>query len=488
MILIRNTKQKTDCELNIKKRFSQEKRQFWSRFTLVATRTYLLPQSDYACNYTSNNGQKDESYKGKSQQYQPPTIRENIDIKDHKISHRLHMFNFLSNSMIQDIVKCVKAVTVRPISIITTFIAIACFFSMLGVPVLTVQAQIFIYPDIGSPDWFSVREDGSGPQITNVQAVFTDINTLQISWQTDVQTTSVIEYATREQYLKPQSQASNNYPFSNYKEDETYTTNHTITLSNLIPNETYYYMIRSIDQYFIETNSIIKNISPDTTNCKKFSGDGPIKVVFVKGKNWNSSIGNFVDQINNVINYGFKTIDPFRSYSGKFSYYLDLKEVDEGLQEKVLSLNMNMMFPPAVIQSFKLNSSCNSSMGITNQYLFYLTSPDNQYVGGENCSTKSSQDFRGLDNKVYGSKNMKICNVLSDSIDNQKLGGGNILRFDYNNKFNVIDCGYIIAGLKGESTTKDNAQKYWPECMKMDTVKDGIPPVNPAPTIRATPP
>ena len=94
----------------------------------------------------------------------------------------------------------------------------------------TVWAQTTDYP------WFAVREDGSGPRITNVQAAFTNARTLTVSWQTDIPTTSAVEYATRAQY-----QAISNYPFPSYKEDETYATNHIVTISNLIPNETYFY-------------------------------------------------------------------------------------------------------------------------------------------------------------------------------------------------------------------------------------------------------
>ena len=46
-------------------------------------------------------------------------------------------------------------------------------------------------------------------------------------------------------------------------------------------------------------------------------------------------------------------------------------------------------------------------------------------------------------------------------------------------RFNVISCGYIMARLMNEPVDKAHAQTHWPQCMTMNTVKEGIPDRNP---------
>src|SRR3989344_3654149 len=126
-----------------------------------------------------------------------------------------------------------------------SLVAILFSFSVLLLPVSTVQAQAG--PFFPFPEYFFV-DDGTGPNITNIQTEFiktgmlTKTLALRISWQTDVPANSVVEYATRTQYLVASS--SNVYPFTSFMENSAYTTTHNITLQNLIPNEVYYYQIR----------------------------------------------------------------------------------------------------------------------------------------------------------------------------------------------------------------------------------------------------
>lgn len=172
----------------------------------------------------------------------------------------VHGVTSLSNIMILYLIKKVNNLDLLKNTLVFKGFFTAVFLFALAIPVFGAQAQMLFDP---MPDWAFVREDGSGPQITNVQAVFTDTGTLQISWLTDIQTTSVVEYATRAQYLASMRSAS--YPFPSYKEDRIYATNHVVALPGLIPNNIYYYRIRSIDQNSAETNSPIKNISPSAT-------------------------------------------------------------------------------------------------------------------------------------------------------------------------------------------------------------------------------
>jgi len=121
----------------------------------------------------------------------------------------------------------------------------------------------------------------------------------------------------------------------------------------------------------------------------------------------------------------------------------------------------------------------------------------------KNCAKKPTWDYRNLkDNKVYGSVTKTGCSFLRESgseprqhpIFYYRPSDDSLMKGHTSSipKFNVISCGYIIVAIKGQELTKANAQKYWPECLEMakkgTVIMDGIPPVNPAPTIRATPP
>ncbi len=71
------------------------------------------------------------------------------------------------------------------------------------------------------------------------------------------------------------------------------------------------------------------NVSAPATNCVKLGGNGPRKIVFMRGTSWNSSVNDFLWQASNIIDNGFKAIDPFKKYQDRFSFYVDLKKVLE---------------------------------------------------------------------------------------------------------------------------------------------------------------
>ncbi|MCX6716518.1 MAG: hypothetical protein NTV72_01185 [Candidatus Taylorbacteria bacterium] len=65
------------------------------------------------------------------------------------------------------------------------------------------------------------------------------------------------------------------------------------------------------------------------TNCVKLSsGDGPINIIFLRGKKWENDNKTFVDEVNNIIK-SFNKIQPYSSYADRISYYIDLKKYDE---------------------------------------------------------------------------------------------------------------------------------------------------------------
>lgn len=306
------------------------------------------------------------------------------------------------------------------------------------------------------------------------------------------------------------------------------------------------------------TNCVrIGGADPDAY-AKSHNGKQPMKVVFMRGDKWNSSVSDFLSQAQNILDEGFGSIDPLRRYQGEFSFYVDLHKIDqdplrkdnlfyayaadseidsesscEGASERVFFFD-----DPSLYISWASTSSGGKSMIYLNmndefsrtkggivgrrssiehhRYIpqiivheishrigrlddeYVLPTIDRPPITGleRNCSIVPASLFRGEDNKMYGalpSKGTAGCgyyytsagftiyrpspslSILGDFFDS----GVNAASL----KFNVISCGYLIAALKGESPTKANAQKYWPECMNMDTIKDGIPPTNPAPTV-----
>ena len=122
------------------------------------------------------------------------------------------------------------------------------------------------------------------------------------------------------------------------------------------------------------------SINISATNCVKLSGNGPRKVVFMRGKTWiDSSISGFVNQANLIIGGGFNSIESYKSYYNQFSFYVDLKKYDDSSITKDTN---------AMLYS---TSSCNDFDGITDQWDVL------EYVF---LSSKKSND--GSDGWVYG--------------------------------------------------------------------------------------
>jgi hypothetical protein len=75
------------------------------------------------------------------------------------------------------------------------------------------------------------------PQVANLQVVFSNPQTAAITWLTDENSTSRVDYGTTPTALTQSVTSS------------TLVTNHSLTLTNLVPNTVYYYRITSIDPY-----------------------------------------------------------------------------------------------------------------------------------------------------------------------------------------------------------------------------------------------
>jgi hypothetical protein len=117
-----------------------------------------------------------------------------------------------------------------------------------------------------------------------------------------------------------------------------------------------------------------------------------------------------------------------------------------------------------------------------------------------NCSINPGDDYRGPDGYIYGSTDDKGCKYLNGTAASHpphyyrpsnesimsdlpstlpiKPDGGD------DSKFNVISCGYIVAGLLGQTVNQTNASSHWKECLGLDTAgKDEIASETSAPTI-----
>ena len=309
------------------------------------------------------------------------------------------------------------------------------------------------------------------------------------------------------------------------------------------------------------------------SNCKHISGDGPRKVVFMRGKSWSTTAGDFMTQVNNVINSGFASIDPYKSYIDQFSFYADLKKFDDTgapVYPPPITNGGYQFFTLGFGDVIKAASSCNGVDGINNnadQYLFYFNNPtlyaawapfhkiaffnmssvftpglagdartamhevshtfahlldeysDSIYApsGGWaqlifdepmaiNCTWQPGNYFRSsIDNKMYGSNATDAIGctggyILPHSPKDAEIkyvyrpSSASLMKNQFlQSKMNVIDCGYVLSAIHGESASsraqgKKNAEKYWNECLGMATstrsiVIDSLPPITPTPHI-----
>ncbi|RLG66370.1 hypothetical protein DRN89_01030, partial [archaeon] len=83
---------------------------------------------------------------------------------------------------------------------------------------------------------FQLTKDTTLPIISNITITSITQNSATITWQTDELATSLVKYGT----------TSGSYPYS--QKNTSYTTTHSITLTNLTPNTTYYFVVNSTDK------------------------------------------------------------------------------------------------------------------------------------------------------------------------------------------------------------------------------------------------
>jgi hypothetical protein len=228
-----------------------------------------------------------------------------------------------------------------------------------------------------------------------------------------------------------------------------------------------------------------------------------------------------------------KDVDPFKKYFNKFSFYYSENNIDacDGIDAiKVYLFNTKEQDASARVKDRSVAISLDLENWLSGEDKRFLDTElrgslihelghvignlDDEYPNASstyslpmkntNCSTKANKDFAYKSKKglLYGSTDIAGCFYRDDdkyfrpsknSVMKDCLGSVmEIVGFPPNycfedkdkeikemfegSKFNVISCGYLIAGIKGKNPTKENAEEYWPECCGLDTAgKNDVP-------------
>lgn len=292
----------------------------------------------------------------------------------------------------------------------------------------------------------------------------------------------------------------------------------------------------------IPATNCVRIAGPDPDEySKSHGGKQPIKVVFMRDTSIDSSTaGKFAELTNYIINNGFQKVYPYSEYYNDFVFYVDLQKRDEPLIEggriftnlpnsyissscsvsgndkqifffdrgtvledgytfqggKIVFINVSRAYDQVYTVLHEISHAIGN---LNDEYILgtsgkVATTIDGMTRYETTCSTKPRWDYRGPDNIIYGSVVARGCGYLKtiemkNPQDYFRPSDSSLMHLSgmYDMRFNVVSCGYLIAGFKGESLTQSSAQKYWPECLEAakagKVIKDGIPPVAPAPTI-----
>ncbi|HCF91719.1 MAG TPA: hypothetical protein DER58_04505, partial [Firmicutes bacterium] len=112
-------------------------------------------------------------------------------------------------------------------------------------------------------------DNSQGPKISGVSVEMIDAKTVRIRWKTDKPTVAVITYAVDKQ--RSQSEKEERFDSGNRNHSADYKTDHSVVLTNLIPNSTYKFKIMAIDQ------SGKSSVTPEMTFVLSSKTGGSIK-------------------------------------------------------------------------------------------------------------------------------------------------------------------------------------------------------------------
>ena len=119
---------------------------------------------------------------------------------------------------------------------------------------------------------------------------------------------------------------------------------------------------------------------------------------------------------------------------------------------------------------------------------------------GTNCTTDPGNDYRGPDNNLYGSVADQGCKYLNGTAairpPHYYRPSTNSIMSDLpttmpvipdgtdNSKFNIVGCGWIVAGLDGQALTQANAATHFAECSNLDVAgRTDLPVVSTSPVV-----
>jgi len=282
--------------------------------------------------------------------------------------------------------------------------------------------------------------------------------------------------------------------------------------------------------------TVFANTNINLTNCARVEGNGPIKVVFAADKSWkNGDPKEILVQAKYIINNGFKEIEPLKSNFDKFSFFVDLypySDLPIAIRWGSSNGELHAIYSNEAHQYLIDSNSC---AGLSPSQMMFYTGKDGFINGGyvskkglmilkdssfpvtmhefghsfanlsdeyhsgikksfseksNNCSVDPRKDFSYLF-RMYGSdksEQTKGCTFLSTEDENfyYRPSASSIMNDTFDDlRYNVIGCGYILAAINLQTPTKGNAEKYWPNCLKMadngTVIKTGIPPTNAPP-------
>ncbi len=307
------------------------------------------------------------------------------------------------------------------------------------------------------------------------------------------------------------------------------------------------YAVRAV--YADGTYSGYSNVV-EVSNCVLVPGSksGNLnKIVFIETYGMYANIDNYAQKVNSDID-ALLTVEPYKTYRNNFSFYIDLKSAPTPPSSNaVAGVGSYYQFAVNPMINYYTSSCSNGSpetdavyfaqkgytpvqtvqfgktiflqdnaspvpfiyglsrtFGLNNESIWSTTGnfdqsynypgPQNTnytlYASPVNCSLNPSNDYRGLNNRIYGSIVDKGCTYLNNgasphsmtyyrpsetsimnqdfvSIKNSPVSG--LLDNTDLSKFNVIDCGYIIAAISGQKVNKVNAATHWSQCFNLDT-------------------
>lgn len=173
-------------------------------------------------------------------------------------------------------------------------------------------------------------------------------------------------------------------------------------------------------------------VSVPATNCVALGGTGPIKVVFARGKSWNSSISDLLYEAENTINNGYKVIDPYKTYFGSFSFYADLKPYDDSSLVPITLANAQ-----SVATNKSIQSSCSGAF-IPDQYIFFID------------PTTFGQTGYGEPGYAYPGKGVSIVNLAEQDEMEAILSGWGLDDYHVIAAAAIHETGHAFAGLLDE--------------------------------------